>query len=283
MKILNYLKESLRRRKAKKITSEYPALINSFNLKDEGKVDFANWDNPLVSPIIINQEMVDFFKKFITKGSLVIDIGANIGDTTVPMALAAGASGITLGFEPNPYVYKILEKNTSFNKDKQNIVPLPYAITVQEEEFYYISSEASFANGGISPTKKSIHGKFIYPEKIKGINLHAFLEQNYPEKIKNLSFIKIDTEGYDKEILKSISGLIEKYKPAIVAESFKYNTHDEKVELYNVIRQHNYEMFYFEDFNINARVIKLENSEDLVKWGKTINFYAIPINTDKPA
>jgi FkbM family methyltransferase len=278
MKPLSYFKESLRRRKARRFTQEYPAKIDSFDLKDEGKVDFANWANPLISPLLINQEMIDFFKKFIKKGDLVIDIGANIGDTTVLMALAAGSSGITLGFEPNPYVYKILEKNASLNKGKQNIVPLPYAITVKEEEFYYISSEASFANGGISPTKNSIHGKFIYPDKIKGINLQVLLEQKYNDKLKNLSFIKIDTEGYDKEIIKSISELIEKYKPAIVAESFKYSTPEEKVELYNVISQHEYEIFYFEDFNINARIIKLEKSNDITNWEKTINIYAVPIS-----
>ena len=136
MKLSNYFSEWLRRRKARRITQEYPARINSFNLKDEGKIDFANWDNPLVTPLFINQEMVDFFKKFIKKGDLVIDIGANVGDTTVLMALAAGKPGLTLGFEPNPYVFKILEKNTILNKEKQNIVPLPYAITVKEEEFY---------------------------------------------------------------------------------------------------------------------------------------------------
>jgi len=281
MKPLSYFKESLRRRKARRFTQEYPAKIYSFDLKDEGKVDFANWDNPLISPLLITQEMIDFFKKFIKKGDLVIDIGANIGDTTVLMALAAGSSGITLGFEPNPFVYKILEKNASLNKEKQNIVPLPYAITIKEEEFYYISSEASFANGGISPTKNSIHGKFIFPDKIKGINLQVLLEQEYKDKLKNLSFIKIDTEGYDKEIIKSISDLIDKYKPAIVAESFKYSTPEEKVELYNVINQHEYEIFYFEDFNINARIIKLEKSKDITNWEKTINIYAVPINSNR--
>ncbi len=278
MKVLNYFKESFRRKKARRFTREYPSKIDSFDLKEEGKIDFANWDNPLAPHRIVSQEMVDFFKKFIKKGDMVIDIGANIGDTTVPMALAAGNSGIALGFDPNPYVYKILEKNASLNKEKQNIIPLLYAISEHDEEFYYISSEASFANGGISPTVNSIHGKFVYPGKIKGVNLLAFLEKSYPQNLKNFSFIKIDTEGYDKEIIKSIPGLIEKYKPTIVAESFGKSTPAEKIELYNVIAKHGYEIFYFEDFDINAKVIKLENSQDITKWKETINIYAIPVN-----
>ena len=86
MKIGRYFKESFRRKKARRFTKEYPARIDSFKLKDEGKIDFANWENPLVISKQITQDMVDFFKKFIKKGDLVIDIGANIGDTTVPMA-----------------------------------------------------------------------------------------------------------------------------------------------------------------------------------------------------
>src|SRR6185312_6630146 len=202
MNILSYFKESFRRKKARRITMEYPAKIDSFDLKNEGKIEFANWDNPLLSPKIVSQEMVDFFKKFIKPGDLVIDIGANIGDTTVPMALAAGSSGITLAFDPNPYVFKILQVNASLNKQKQNIVPLLNAISVKNEDFYYVSSEASFSNGAISPTKDSKHGKFVYPDKIKGINLLQFLEANYRERLNDFSFIKIDTEGYDKEIIK---------------------------------------------------------------------------------
>ena len=278
MNIISYFKESFRRKKARRITQEYPAKIDSFDLKNEGKIEFANWDNPLLSPKIVSQEMVDFFKKFIKQGDLVIDIGANIGDTTVPMALAAGSSGITLGFDPNPYVYIILEINASLNKEKQNIIPLLNAISVKDEDFYYVSSEASFSNGAISPTKESKHGKFVYPNKIKGINLLQFLEKNYLDKLNVFSFIKIDTEGYDKEIIKSIHDLIEKYKPTIVAESFGDSTNEEKIELYDVIAKHGYEIFYFEDFDIYAKIIKLENSREITTWKKTINIYAIPMS-----
>ena len=277
MKIVDYIKESFRRKRARRITQVYPAKIDSFDLGNEGIIQFANWDNPLYTPIVLTQNMVDFFKQFIKKGDLVIDIGANIGDTTVPMALATGPTGITLGFDPNPYVFKILQKNATLNKDKQNIVPLPYAITVKEEEFYYVSSEASFSNGGIAPTKDSKHGKFFHNEKIKGINLKAFLEEKYSDKISRLSFIKIDTEGYDKEIIKSISDLLASYKPTIVAESFGKSTNEDKLELYDVIAKLGYELFYFEDFDIAAKVIKLTDRNEITNWKKTINLYAIPL------
>jgi FkbM family methyltransferase len=174
-------------------------------------------------------------------------------------------------------VFKILEVNATLNTDKAHIIPVLNAITVKEEEFYYISSEASFANGGISPTRESIHGKYIYPEKIKGVNLLEFFNLNHPQFLDRLTFIKVDTEGYDKEILKSISDLISRYKPVLVAESFGKSPDESKKELFEVIHGYGYRMFYFEDFREGTPTEEIKTAEDLIRWKDTINLYAIPI------
>ncbi|MCB0493651.1 MAG: FkbM family methyltransferase [Cyclobacteriaceae bacterium] len=275
--MLEYFKKSYQRKLARRVTKEYPPTVDQVNLKKEGAIDFANWSNPLVPHYTLTQQCVDFFRQFIKEGDLVIDVGANIGDTTVPMALAAGKSGVALGFDPNPYVYKILEANAKLNRDKTNIVPQPYAISKEEEEFYFISSEASFGNGGISSTRDGIHGKFVHPDKIKGIDLTKFLEREYANQINRFSFIKIDAEGYDKEIIKSIRGLIQKYKPVIVAESFAGNSDDAKMELFEVIERDGYQIFFFDDFDIGTKTVNIENKEGMVEWKKTINIYAIPL------
>ncbi|MEP2669684.1 MAG: FkbM family methyltransferase [Cyclobacteriaceae bacterium] len=275
--MFEYFKKSYQRKLARRVTKEYPPIVDQVNLEKEGAIDFANWSNPLVAPFKLTQPCVDFFRKFINEGDLTIDIGANIGDTTVPMALAAGKSGVAIGFDPNPYVFKILEANAKLNKDKTNIVPQPYAISEEEDEFYFISSEASFGNGGISPTKESIHGKFVHPHKIKGIDLTAFLEREYADRISRLTFIKIDTEGYDKEIIKSIRSLVQKYKPVIVAESFGSSSDQAKMELFEVIYRDGYQIFYFEDFNINTKTIEIKKKEEMVQWKDTINIYAVPV------
>jgi len=274
--MFRYLKASFQRKKARRITREYPPKIDFFDIEGIGKIEFANWDNPLIAPIKLDSSLIKFFNQFIKEGDLAIDIGANIGDTTVPMALCTGPTGLTIGFDPNPYVFKILEKNSTLNKDKFRIEPLPYAISAKEEEFYFISSEASFGNGAISPTKDSKHGKFIYPDKIRGVNLKKILEEKYSNWINKLAFIKIDAEGYDKEIIKSITGLLTQYKPAIIAESFGKSSDDEKMELYEVIEKIGYDIFYFEDFKIEAEIKKLNDKTEMTKWKDTINIYALP-------
>jgi FkbM family methyltransferase len=274
--MLNYLKESFARKKARRITSKYGHETSTFQLADDGLVEFANWKNPLVEPKIITQGEINFFRRFVPRGSFCIDIGANIGDTTVPMALAAGKEGVTLGFEPNPMTHEILVANAQLNSRTTNIVPLPYAITMEDGEFFYSSSEASFGNGGVSTSVEEAkkHGNFQLQQKITGINLLTFLNDRYKDQLPRLSLIKIDVEGHDQEVIESISPLISQYKPVLIAECFSESRLDERTELYNTVADLGYTLYYFEDFEESTNVIPL-SPQDMNRW-KNFNFYAVP-------
>lgn len=268
------IKESFKRKKARRVFAEYTYKLVHFDLETDGMVEFADWDNPLTGDKTITQKEINFFRKFVKKGDLAIDIGANIGDTTVPMALAAGKEGMVLGFDPNPYIFKILEKNATLNKEKTNIIPLQCAITETPGEFYYNSSEASFSNGGISREPSNVHGPFQLSTKVPGINLSELLHKDYEDRLGNLSLIKVDTEGWDKEIIKSIADVITAYKPVIIAECFIKLSKAEKEELYDTIHNKEYDLFYFEDFVEDTRVEKL--SRETMNKSDTFNLYAVP-------
>jgi FkbM family methyltransferase len=274
MGLIEYIKRKLLLKKARRVFDEYPTIVNDFSLSVEGKVQFANWVNPLMKPKSVTQSEVNFYKKFIPKGSMAIDIGTNIGDTTVPMALAAGKEGLTLGFDPNPHVFKVLQANAMLNKEKTNIIPLPYAIVDVPGEFYYTSSEASFSNGGITKEPSKFHGRYSLSTKIKGIILEDYLESEFPHWLPKLAFIKIDAEGYDKEIIISMHSLIEKYKPVVVSECFTKMNKPERDQLFDSIASRGYDLFFFEDFDENAAVIPLTKN-DMMRW-KNFNFYATP-------
>ena len=248
--------------------------MESFKLANEGEVQFANWDNPLAPKLTITQADVDFFKQFIPKGSLVIDVGGNTGDTTVLMSLAAGKEGLVIGFDPNPYVFKILETNAKLNPEKTNIVVLPYAVTDKEGDFYYASSEASFANGGISNQPSTYHGAHKLETTIKGIVLEKYLEQNYPTWLPKISLIKVDVEGYDKEVIKSVHPVLEKYRPVVIAECFFKLTTAEREDLYDSLATKGYDLFYFEDFKAGTETAPLSRND--MNSRKHFNLYALP-------
>lgn len=264
--MFQYLKRKLELKRAKTRFQEYGYSLRTFQLPKEGKVDFYVWDNPLESEKQVTQELVDFFRKLAGEGSLMIDIGAHIGDTTVPMALAAGKTGLVIAFDPNPHIFKVLEQNARINTDKTNIVALPYAITDEPGEFYYASSEASHNNGGVSREKNNYNGKFQLKETVKGINLADYLSEHHADQAAKLRFIKMDTEGFDRQILLSIRGLVEARRPIIVAECFKKYSPEERYEMFDYFATLAYKTFNVDHMDTNAALTLIENREDMKRW-----------------
>lgn len=68
--MINYFKKSFERKKARRVTQKYPVTIDDFNVPGLGNVQFANWNNPLVSPKTIDANSVDFFKNSSIKETL---------------------------------------------------------------------------------------------------------------------------------------------------------------------------------------------------------------------
>jgi FkbM family methyltransferase len=272
--MFNYLKRSIQRKIARRVTKEYPIRIDTFNLKEYGAIQFANWENPLTVKKEIDQQYLHFFRRFLQEGDFSIDIGANIGHMTVPLSLICGNNGLTLAFDPNPYVFKILEKNAELSSKSGNIKPFNVAITDQDDEFYYNSSDASFNNGGISRDQINRHGKYSLSKKIQGINLEKFLDQHFPEWLLKMRLIKIDTEGYDKEIIRSISKLLDKYHPVVISECFGKSTPEDRFEHFELLKSRGYSLFYFRDFKEDTEIVEINTKEDMLKW-KHFDFYAI--------
>ncbi len=264
--MLNFLKKKIEKMKSKRSLNEYGFQIKSFNLTQDGKIDYAQWLHPFEQPKIISQSMVNFYKKYTKNGSLVIDIGAHTGDTTVPMSIAIGKNGTVLALEPNPYVFKILVKNAELNKDKTNILPLNFAATDSDGEFEFNYSDASYCNGGFFQKIQNKNHGHKYALKVNGKNLEKYLLDNYSSILNTISLIKVDAEGYDKEILKSIKPILVKFKPNIISECNKNLTVEERTELFEILNTIGYNLYKLEEFDENYKTTTIANSSEMSKW-----------------
>jgi len=270
--MLHYLARLLGR--PKKAFTEYEFREVDFTLKDDGMVRYAQWLHPGEFGNEVRQEHVDFFRRYINRGDFVIDIGANEGDTTVPMALAAGKEGLTLGLEPNPHVFRVLEANAALNLDKTRIIPLNFAATAEDGEFTFGSGDPSYGNGGIVGFTHNTRRNTRYTFSVRGRHLTRYLTAHYADALPKLTFIKIDTEGYDKEIVKAIADLIATHRPTLVVECFGPSLPEEKLELYDVIARHRYSLFWLDDF-VDGEYVPIERNGVVVR--QTRNILAIPV------
>src|SRR6185295_7687850 len=98
---------------------------------------------------------------FLQPGDIAIDIGAHTGDSTLPMALAVGPAGTVFALGPNPYVFKVLEKNAGLNPSATHIVPLMFAAMPEDGEFEFEYSDEGYCNGGFHQgISRWTHGHF---------------------------------------------------------------------------------------------------------------------------
>lgn len=251
----------------------YGYRLRHFELPDDGRVDYAQWMHPREAEQEITGEAVAALREFLTKGDFCIDIGAHSGDTAIPMGLAVGKNGCVLALEPNDYIFPVLEKNSTLNRDRTNIVPLMVAATPEDGEVEFEYSDSGFCNGGrhegISKWK---HGH-AFKLKVQGINLSHRLRRDFANRLDRLRFIKVDTEGYDLPVLRSIADVIDECQPFVMAEMYKLTSPEYRAGLYEFFASRGYTIFKMDsDFELQGQRI---GPEDLMNW-KHYDIYCEP-------
>ncbi len=147
----------------------------------------------------------EMLRSILEKGDFFIDIGANIGHFTKLASEIVGENGKVYSFEPTPDTFTVLQKETL---NKKNITLFNYALGASEES-------KTFFTDGISGGNSLIPAKSLKTKhKLNTITLDSLFQKPYP----TLKLVKIDVEGYEKEVIKGGSNLIKNQKPKIIFE-----------------------------------------------------------------
>ena len=158
--------------------------------------EWALWKNPKC-PALPRIKDCDILALFLELGDFAIDLGAHVGDTTLPISLCTGKEGLVLALEPNPATYKILQANSQLNQGLTNIAPINAAAMSEDGDYVFQYNEASLMNGGYQRGISRLKHASFYKIDVKGFNLSQLLTKNYSDRLKNLKFIKTDLEGSD--------------------------------------------------------------------------------------
>ena len=224
----------------------YPYEVKTFDLPKDGRIQYAQWLHPSETEKGVQQESIEELRKFIRPGDVAIDIGAHTGDSTLPIALAAGPEGCVLALEPNPYVFEVLKKNAELNPNKAKIIPLMFAATPNAGEFDFEYSDAGFCNGGFHAGINRWRHGHAFKLRVTGVNLQAYLAENFPDLLPRLRYVKVDAEGFDYEVLASLKDLISAQRPYINAEMFKLLDLPRRERLYDFLAGLEYDIFRIE-------------------------------------
>jgi FkbM family methyltransferase len=245
---------------------QYPFELRTFHLERDGDVGFAQWQHPgaLRWKTSLTQAMVDEARRYVRAGDSVIDVGAHAGDSTLPLALAAGPAGAVFALEPNPYVFKVLLATTALNKRKTNIYPLMFAATAEDGAFEFEYADSGFCNGGLHEGVGAMKHAHFFRLPVQGRNLARYLDAEFPAEVARLRFIKVDAEGYDRTVVASLMPLVARSRPYIKSEIYRHSPESERRQFWRELRDAGYRVHrYDSDEHYQGDVL---SEDDMVRW-----------------
>lgn len=144
----------------------------------------------------------DKFERFfrIEEGDTVLDVGACIGDTTVPMATKTGEKGTVIAVEPEPRNISFLKANTSmFNN-------------------MYIVEKAAWNRKGTVRfhLHSSCTGHSIVDQFRNYIEVKADTLDNIVNPWSQVDFAKIDVQGAELQVLEGAEEMLRKTRNIVV-------------------------------------------------------------------
>ena len=159
-------------------------------------------------------EYVYHLPQLVKQGDKVIDIGANLGYYTCPLADLVGESGRVYAVEPVPVIFSVLKRNVG---KRRNVELLNYALGEQERTIEMandsVASAGYFGTGRnfVSEGELSKDAVRFTAQMQRGSELFGGMEQ--------IDFIKCDIEGYERVVLPELRPLIEKFHPTVLVET----------------------------------------------------------------
>ena len=192
---------------AKKIASKLP-------LRMQQEMKKWHFGRKIKKNVFCSDEPEFFLlEKWVMPGSLVLDIGANVGHYTIKLSQLVGGKGRVIAFEPVPATFELLVSNVAY---------VPFNNTTLLN--CAASSAASFLG-------------FDFPEFDSGLSNYYMahitdhaskfsvlcLPVDCLELSQSVSLVKVDVEGHEYAALSGVKKILRRDHPIVIAEGFDDN------------------------------------------------------------
>lgn len=139
-------------------------------------------------------------------GGTVVEAGANIGALTVPLAQHVGPSGAVICFEPQRYVFQLLNANIALNS-LLNVRAVQAALGSERGRVHVpVLDPTTPANFGGLDIRGHQEGEQVAVAMVDELNL------------RRLDLLKADVEGMELDVLNGAREAIVTHRPALYLE-----------------------------------------------------------------
>lgn len=162
---------------------------------------YGYWENSLIK----------YAENYLNDESVILDIGANIGTWTIPLAIKKRK---IYSFEPFDTSFYALCGNIFINNKEIIVNPYQMALTDDLNKKTNLLLTDTCNIGGV----KLVESDSLTETKYKLATIDSF-------QFEKVDFIKLDVEGHELNVLKGGINTILKFKPVIFFECWDINSH----------------------------------------------------------
>jgi FkbM family methyltransferase len=210
------------------------------------EIDVARW---FFESGVAEKELIEWvYDTFIQPDKIFLDIGAHVGT----YALTCGKKAKhTYAFECSPTTFCYLAANIALHGLEEKVSPYPFALGDEDKEIDYIVRSKDGGGNGVKHLTATDNACKKIPVLMRRLDSFG---------LKEIGFIKIDVEGFEKEVL---LGALETLKannyPKILFESWGDVEGDDKAVPARAIRE---DLFRFLE-SLKYRIIKISGASDM--------------------
>ena len=213
------------------------------------------------------KKIVNLRKIFNSDKKLIfLDIGANIGSVSLPLAKLFD-NALIYSIEPTNYAFNKLYKNLSLNKNLKKQILINQLFVSDKKYPKKVWSSWNFNKNKNKHHKHKGNLKSIKANSI--VSLDDFIKIN---KIKRVDFIKLDVDGYEMDVFKSGKKFFKKNKPVIFIELAPYLYPEFGYSCFDLIKFIKKIGYNFFDENLK-KVTDIEKTINLIEDGSSRNFF----------
>jgi FkbM family methyltransferase len=208
------------------------------------------------------------YKKNYKNSINIIDIGSNIGDKSLSLAQELLSNNIKkfkiYSVEPTDFAYRKQIANLRLNPNLKKKISV-FKKFISTKKKLPKSTYSSWSLKSIDNRHK-IHGGVLrdIDSRTEILTLDKFIKEN---QIKNQIILKIDVDGFEMEVLKSLINNIKKNNPIIFMEYAPYalEGHGTSIKFFHkFLKKNKYEVFDLNFKKLDVIKISQGSSVDIV-------------------
>ena len=159
-------------------------------------------------------------RNLVSPGTLVLDIGANIGAHTLHLAQLVGATGRVMAFEPTDFAFRKLSRNLGLNPSLASRVEAHHCFLTADDRANV--PEAIYSSWPLA-RQAGLHAKHLGREMqtqaARARSLDSILSERADRKVQ---LVKLDVDGFECDVLRGATSMLRNMRPTFVMELAPY-------------------------------------------------------------